>query len=274
MAAPFGLRLDIWTQLAIGLVLAGTVAVVARRAAMLTTGGAVAAAFIGTLIFGVGGLAPATLLLTFFVSSSLLSRRRSDRNQSLLERSAKSGRRDEWQVLANGAVPALLAVGFGLTGQDLWLIGVTGALAASNADTWATEVGVLARTRPRMITNLRPAAAGTSGAISLLGSMAALAGGLLIGLVASPLVGNSALLYVAGVGGLLASYLDSFLGATVQAQYACPSCEQVTERHPRHTCGTATVLVSGRSWLGNDQVNLAASVAGAALTTWLWSAIS
>lgn len=274
MATPVSLGLELWTQLAIGLVLAGTVAVVARRAAMLTTNGAIAAAFIGTLIFGVGGLAPAILLLTFFFSSSLLSRQRPDRKQSLLERSAKSGRRDEWQVLANGAVPALLAVGFGLTRQDLWLVGVAGALAASNADTWATEVGVLAHTRPRMITNLRPAAAGTSGAISLLGSMAALAGALLIGLVASPFIGNYALIYVAGAGGLLASYLDSFLGATAQAQYACPNCDQVTERHPRHTCGTATTLLSGRSWLGNDAVNLVASVAGAALSTWLWRAVS
>ncbi len=274
MAAPFGLRLEIWTQLAIGLALAGTVAIVARRAAMLTTGGAIAAAFIGTLIFGVGGLAPAILLLTFFISSSLLSRQSADRKRSLFERSAKSGRRDEWQVLANGAVPALLAVGYGLTNEDVWLVGVAGALAASNADTWATEVGVLAHTRPRMITNLRLAAAGTSGAISLLGSMAALAGALLIGLVASPLFGNYALIYVAGAGGLLATFLDSFFGATVQAQYACPKCDQATERHPRHTCGTATVLVGGRSWLGNDHVNLAASVAGAALTTWLWSAVS
>lgn len=274
MAAPLGLRFDIWTQLALGLVLAGMVAGVARRAAMLTTGGAIAAATIGTLTFGVGGLAPAILLLTFFVSSSLLSRQRSDRKQSLLERSAKSGRRDEWQVLANGAVPALLAVGYGLTNQDLWLVGLTGALAASNADTWATEVGVLARARPRTITDLRPAEAGTSGAISLPGTIAALAGALLIGLVASPLLGNSALLYVAGTGGFLASFLDSLLGATVQAQYACPNCDQVTERHPRHTCGTATVLVSGWPWLGNDSVNFAASVAGAALTTWLWSAIS
>lgn len=274
MAAPIGLRLDVWTQLALGLVLAGTVAIVARRAAMLTTGGAIATALIGTLTFGVGGLAPAILLLTFFASSSLLSRQSSDRKRALVVRSAKSGRRDEWQVLANGAVPALLAAGYGLTHQDLWLVGVAGALAASNADTWATEVGVLARARPRLIISMRRVEAGTSGAISLPGTLAALAGALLIGITASLLAGSSALLYAASVGGLLASFVDSLLGATVQAQYACPNCDLVTERHPRHTCGTATVLVSGWPGLGNDPVNFAASVAGAALAIWLWGAFS
>jgi uncharacterized protein (TIGR00297 family) len=274
MAAPFGLSLGPWTQLALGLVLGVIVALGARRALMLTTGGAISAATVGTLAFGVGGWAPAILLLTFFVSSSLLSRQGSERKQTLAVRSAKGGRRDEWQVLANGAVPALLSVGYGLTNQDLWLVGLAGALAASNADTWATEVGVLARTQPRMITSLRPVEAGTSGAISPLGSIAALAGALLIGLVGSPLVGNTALLYIAGAGGLLASFLDSLLGATVQAQYVCPNCDHLTERHPAHTCGTATVLVSGWPWLGNDPVNLAASVAGAALTTLLWTALS
>ena len=272
MAAAFSL--GSWPQLALGVVLGVAVALGARRASMLTTSGAIAAASVGALTFGIGGLAPSILLLTFFVSSSLLSRQGSERKQSLAERSAKGGRRDGWQVLANGVVPALLAVGYGLTDQSLWLVGVTGALAASNADTWATEIGVLAPARPRLITNLRAVEAGTSGAISLLGSAAALAGALLIGLVASLLIGNIGLLYLAGAVGLLASVLDSVLGATVQAQYMCPHCDHLTERHPTHTCGTTTVLVSGWRWLGNDQVNLAASMAGAALAIWLWTALS
>ena len=274
MAAPFGLIRDPWTQLALGLVLGVIVALGARRASVLTTGGAIAAAAVGALTFGVGGWAPAILLLTFFVSSSLLSRQSSERKQTLAIRSAKGGRRDVWQVLANGAVPALLAVGFGLTHEDLWLVGVAGALAASNADTWATEVGVLARTPPRMITNLRPVEAGTSGAISLLGSAAALAGALLIGLGAALLAGHIGLFYLAGAVGLLASLLDSLLGATVQAKYMCPNCDHLTERHPTHSCGTATVLARGWRWLGNDQVNLIASIAGAALALGFWNAFS
>ena len=272
MAASFSL--GSWAQLVLGLLLGVAVALGARRASMLTTGGAIAAATVGALTFGIGGLAPSILLLAFFISSSLLSKQGSERKQSLAERSAKGGMRDEWQVLANGAVPALLAAGYGLTDQSLWLVGVTGALAASNADTWATEVGVLASNRPRMITNLRVVEAGTSGAISLTGSAAALAGALLIGLVASIMMRNIGLLYIAGAAGLLASFFDSLLGATVQAQYMCPNCDHLTERHPTHTCGTATVFVGGWRWLDNDQVNFGISVAGATLAPWLWITLS
>ena len=272
MEATFGISSS--AQLALGLLLGGSVAFAARRASMLTSGGAIAAAAVGALTFGIGGLAPSMLLLTFFLSSSLLSGQGSARKQLMVERSAKGGKRDEWQVLANGAVPALLAVGYGLTDQNLWLVGVTGALAASNADTWATEIGVLASARPRMITNLRAVEAGTSGAISLLGSAAALTGALLIGLVASLVTGNIGLLYAAGAAGLLASFIDSLLGATLQAQYRCPNCDHLTEQHPIHTCGTATVLVGGWQWLGNDQVNLVASIAGAGLAPLLWSVLS
>ncbi|MFQ5942539.1 MAG: DUF92 domain-containing protein, partial [Anaerolineales bacterium] len=104
MAATFSL--GSWAQLALGLILGVAVALGARRASMLTTGGAIAAALVGTLTFGIGGLTPSILLLTFFISSSLLSRQGSDRKESLAERSAKGGKRDEWQVFANGAVPA------------------------------------------------------------------------------------------------------------------------------------------------------------------------
>lgn len=261
-------------QIAAGVVLGIAAATFAYRASLLSLGGAIAAAITGSVTLGIGGLAPSILLITFFVSSSLLSRWNSDHKQSLSERSAKGGRRDEWQVIANGVVPAFLAMGYGITQDAIYLVGATGALAASNADTWATEVGVLARENPRIIINLRPAEAGTSGAISPTGSVAALAGGLLIGLVAATFAQDIRLVYLAGIAGLLASMLDSVLGATLQAQYHCPHCDQITEKHPVHGCGTSTVQVRGWAWLGNDQVNLIASAAGAATAVWLWIAIS
>ena len=165
-------------------------------------------------------------------------------------------------------------MGYGLTDQKLWLVGVAGALAASNADTWATEAGLLARTRPRLITNLQPVDPGTSGAISWLGSAAALAGAILIGLVALPFAESTSVLIVIAVAGVLASFLDSLMGATVQAQYWCDQCDQTTERHPTHACGTPTSHIRGWTWLGNDQVNLAASITGAAIAVGLSNAIT
>lgn len=60
--------------------------------------------------------------------------------------------------------------------------------------------------------------------------------------------------------GLLGNFVDSCLGATVQALYTCPACEKETERHPRHSYGTATVFKRGLPWLNNDWVNTACTL--------------
>src|SRR4030067_642568 len=66
---------------------------------------------------------------------------------------------------------------------------VDGALAAVNADTWATEVGVLARRCPWRLTDGRQVEPGTSGAVTLEGLMASIAGAAVIGLNAGPASG-------------------------------------------------------------------------------------
>jgi uncharacterized membrane protein len=59
--------------------------------------------------------------------------------------------------------------------------------------------------------------------------------------------------------GLAGSLFDSFLGATIQAMYFCPTDQTETEKHPLHTCGTPTVHIRGWHWLDNDWVNFACS---------------
>jgi len=260
-------------QLAGGFLLALLVAVGAQAAGSLSRSGAIAAMAVGTLTFGVGGPLPAVLLLLFFLSSSALSRVGGEQKKRVAMAFAKGGRRDHGQVLANGGLAALLSVGYGLTGDSLWLAGLGGALAAVNADTWATELGVLARQSPRLITSGLRVEPGTSGAISGTGLLAALAGALLIGMPLA-IVGMPTLTLAAALGGIAGSLFDSLLGATVQAIYTCPTCAKETERHPRHTCGTPTLRLRGWRWLDNDGVNFSASLAGALVTAGVWSAIA
>jgi uncharacterized membrane protein len=137
-------------------------------------------------------------------------------------------------------------------------------LAAVTADTWGTEIGVLARGRPRSILTFRSVETGTSGGVSLAGFAGGAAGALFVAIVGFMSMGipvsPASLLRIvaAGVGG---SLVDSFLGATVQAQYRCPVCGKITERTEH--CLQPAPLVRGFGSIGNDVVNWCCAVSGA-----------
>lgn len=261
-------------QITLGILLGITVSLAAWRLGSLSRSGAWAAALTGGLIFGLGGLPWAGLLLTFFISSSLLSKTFKARKGTVSEKFAKGSQRDWGQVLANGGLGTLLVIAFAIfPEQTLIWFAYAGAMAAVNADTWATELGVLNPSRPRLITNGRPVDPGTSGGISLYGTLATLGGAALIGLVGaifSPAGEMFALILAASLGGLCGSLFDSLLGATVQAIYHCPECDKETERYPTHTCGTETTQMRGWAWLNNDMVNFLASILGAGIAVGVW----
>lgn len=255
-----------------GLLLSAAVGWFAYRRRALSGSGVLGAVITGTILFGVGGWDWGLLLLTFFVSSSLLSRYRADAKLGLAEKFAKGHQRDMGQALANAGVASILALIGLLWNPPLLFIGCAGAMAAVNADTWSTELGVLSRRPPRLITTGRPVEVGTSGGVTALGLIATLAGSGLIGVVgagAAAVRGWAApdrvvLLLGAIGGGVAGSLFDSLLGATLQAIYWCDGCGKETERQV-HRCGTATRQVRGLPWLRNDAVNFLASAVGAAV---------
>ena len=258
-------------QIVIGFILAGIVAYLAYRVHSLSKSGAIAATVVGTVIFGIGGLPGAILLLIFFVTSSGLSRAFKKRKVGLNEKFSKGHERDAGQVFGNGGLATLFAALHAFYPESILLwVGFAASLAAVNADTWATELGILNPTPPRVITDLRKRVEkGTSGGISLGGTGAALLGSAVIALLAvllSPagtLDTNSFLLITAA--GISGSFFDSLLGATVQAMYYCPTHKKETEKHPLHTCGTETIHIRGWKWLNNDWVNFVCGAFGAIL---------
>jgi len=261
-------------QFLTGVGLALVIGLAGRAAGSLSNSGAAAAIFIGTLIFGFGGLAWAALLLTFFISSSLLSRLFSSKKISLAEKFEKGSRRDWGQVFANGGAGAFLAILALLFPQETWpWLAFAGAMATVNADTWATELGVLSPKLPRLITNGKQVPTGTSGGVTLIGTLATFLGGAVIGLVGwlfQP--GYPAAIYLAAVSlaGLSGSLLDSLLGATIQAIYYDPVREKETERRIFDEQGQLTAPLRGREWMNNDMVNFISSVGGALAAAGLW----
>jgi uncharacterized protein (TIGR00297 family) len=243
-----------------------------RRA--LTISGAFGAVVVGTLIFWLGGWVWGVVLVTFFVSSSWLSHYRREEKSSVAEKFAKGSQRDLGQVLANGGLATILVVVYANQPHDLLLAAFVGVMATVNADTWATELGVLSRVPPRLITTGEVVVPGASGGVTRLGIWASVAGALLIGTVAtamsqivSLLSGNGwslraiSFTLVAVVGGLAGSLFDSLLGATIQGIYYCQRCAKETES-PVHGCGQPSRALRGWGWLNNDLVNFFASLVG------------
>ena len=168
----------------LGVVLASAIAAVAFRARALSADGAGAAVITGTVAVA-AGWSWGVVLVAYFASSSLLSRFRSNRKERLTGgRLEKAGPRDATQVLANGGVFALAAIGYRLAPDPLWQALAAGALGASAADTWATEIGTLAPHKPRSILDWRPVETGTSGGVTAQGLVAGITGAGFVALVA------------------------------------------------------------------------------------------
>ena len=174
-------------QLIVGFILAVIIAYLAFRAHSLNRSGAFAATVVGTIVFGLGGLQWAILLLIFFVTSSTLSRLFKKRKQGLNEKFSKGHERDAGQVFGNGGLAtAFVLIHFLYPQSSIGWVGFAASLAAVNADTWATELGVLNPTAPRIITDLRKRVEkGTSGGVSLFGTFASLLGASAIALPAA-----------------------------------------------------------------------------------------
>lgn len=220
----------------------------------LTISGAGAAFFTGLAVFYGFGVKGLLLLGIFFLTSSLWSKFRSSSKHLLEDRLAKGSQRDWRQVAANGGIAAILGVIYPFYSHPAVLVGFAVALASSNSDTWASEIGPISKKRPVSLRTLKRVDKGTSGAVSLLGTVAALAGAFLIAAAGSYLFNlplwEAVLIFFCG---FLGNLIDTLLGAYLQKLYLCESCGIQTEK-PHH-CGRDTKRIRGISFLDNDLVN-------------------
>ncbi|MBU0635849.1 DUF92 domain-containing protein [Candidatus Micrarchaeota archaeon] len=114
-------------------------------------------------------------------------------------------------------------------------IGFFGAISASLADTLSSEIGVLSKKKPRMITTLKTVQTGVDGGVSALGFLAAIIGALIVsgmGFLFGLSWEHAVLIFLAGLFG---GIIDSVFGATIQQ----------------------------KKWVDNNEVNFLGSSAGA-----------
>ncbi len=264
----------------IGLLGSLLVAGAAYRKRSLSGSGAGAAVVVGTVLYALGNAAWFGTLLSFFITSSLLTKWKQRAKAMAEEHYEKTGRRDAGQVLANGGIAVLLCIGHAYVEHELWFVAFIGVMAAVTADTWATEIGGLSRSRPVSILTGKRVSPGTSGGITLLGLAASLAGGAMIGVAvflfsgigaSEPYARFTTLLVLGVLSGGVGAWTDSLLGASWQNMNKCQSCGREVEG--RHHCDQPTIYVRGVRFLNNDAVNAISSVAGGLCAILLWHAL-
>ncbi|MEH7010061.1 DUF92 domain-containing protein [Neobacillus niacini] len=220
----------------------------------LSSNGAIAAVFVGVAVyfgFGVKGL---LLLGLFFATSSLWSKYKSSAKKEIEEKLAKGATRDWRQVIANGGFAALLSIIYYFQQDIVWLIGFIVCLASSNSDTWASEIGTLSKRKPVYIRTFKPIEKGTSGAISLLGTTAAIFGSMLIAFSGAWLFHLQIFdFFIIFLFGFLGNIIDTLFGAYYQQVYICNKCGIETEKKVH--CQTAAKRIKGYHIVDNDMVN-------------------
>jgi uncharacterized protein (TIGR00297 family) len=235
----------------------------------LTAAGAVGGGLFAAALVGLGGWAWALPGFIFFGLSSGLSVLNEGRSRAPLQGAATGGRRLR-QVLANGGMAWLLLSVYavlpslGGTWGTASYVGFLGALAAAAADTWATEIGEMDRSRPWSLRWGERVQTGRSGAVSLVGTVGAVCGAasvvgaaaLVDGALGPAPWGRAVVVVGAGLSGMT---VDSLAGAFLQAQYRDPETDRVVERPPTPDA------VPARGWAGinNEVVNVAGTSAGA-----------
>lgn len=224
----------------------------------LSNSGAIAAFGVGIAVYAGFDIYGLIILAAFFASSSLWSMYKKKEKKKVDEKLEKSSARDWQQVLANGGTAGLFSILYFLNPQLTFLIGFLVAIASANADTWASEIGVLSKERPIFIKTLRRVDRGTSGAVSLLGSFAACLGSGVIALLSQYMfqlsINITILIFIMG---WIGNCLDTIIGAFWQINYCCPVCQLETEKTIH--CNEKTLKVKGVSFINNDFVNFISS---------------
>ena len=222
---------------------------------LLSESGVFSAYVMGIIIFGTGGFMWIVPILTFFVLSSVLSKL--PKTENTLQ---KGSQRDIIQVLANGSIATIISVINFYSPNDQLFILFLAAIAAATADTWASEIGLLSPWNPIHITKLKSVIKGTSGGISLLGTLGSVLGATVIGVTGVKLGLPASLLGIIIITGTVGSLVDSLIGGSIQANFQCAKCNNITEK--RKHCNLPSILVSGLYIIDNDMVNFLNTISG------------
>ncbi len=213
------------TNLVISFTLILILMIVSRVRHILNEAGTWAAAALGLGVAIGGHWTWLVILLSFLCAGFAATRWRYEEKREQGFHEGDEGERDWTNVVANGGVPLVVSI-LAIISKD-WetLFPVFAAsVAVAASDTFASEFGAL-DTRVYMITTMKKCEQGINGGFSPTGQLAAMAGALLIALIATGLgllVGADALAdpieFIVSVTliGFIGCQIDSLFGAVLE----------------------------------------------------------
>lgn len=194
------------------------VAAAGYRAGTVRVSGAACGAVLGTIILVCAGWQGWLLLLLTFGAAVITSRLGLRRKERLGIAEERGGRRGAGNAFANTGVSTFAAVMAVLTyAHDPALLAFTAALVAGASDTVASEIGKAWGRRTFLVTTLRRVPPGTSGAMSLEGTLAGVGSATLLALAAAALgLVMFSEVWVVVAAATIAALVESALGATLE----------------------------------------------------------
>jgi uncharacterized protein (TIGR00297 family) len=212
---------------AFGVIITVGLAVSAVAARALTPMAGVVASAFGVVIVVLVGFPFLALMILFVVGSVLATRFRIEEKRRRHVQEGTAGERGVSNVVAHIVLPAALAVGGGwvppLIPTPALTVLYASALAFGAADTFASELGVLAGTA-RSILTFRLVTPGTNGGVSVIGEAWAFVGAAITAIVgfsvfrlfATPLPSSAVFVVSVTVAGFLGCQVDSVLGEVLE----------------------------------------------------------
>jgi uncharacterized protein (TIGR00297 family) len=174
---------------------------------------------LGAAIWLFGGPGAFVILLLFFVLGSGATKvgyKTKAREGTAQEKGGRRGAPHAWANAGAGALFALLAYGVPGGGPGFRLA-LVAAFATAVSDTLGSEIGQAFGRRTFLITTFRPVPRGTDGAVSVEGTLAGIAGSLVLGLAGWGLgLIDSAGIAIVAVAAFFGTTLESYLGAVLE----------------------------------------------------------